>query len=194
MVSPEYHNLRDHLDELFASGKGNVVRAKELGAATDVAAENAWEIRAGIVGMGEGALGCQGLAIVLRKGLGERDGVYRADIYDPDTRSILPPPDVTAGRVHYAPAVAGMRFSINPDAPPKLPLHDVQFNTMSQLLQRNLLESVPEADLASWAVAYESLTIQSLAARAHQEHPLLAIIGGARPGTVGLLGPNGRAA
>lgn len=178
-ISPEYGYLRQDLAAWFADRQwqfadqqAEPVYAGPISSGSVDRYGPAWEIRAGTIG--DEYLSCSGLAVVVRRGMQEQDGVYRVDVYDlqPAMRDRLPAPDDRAARLFYGPTVAGLAESRYPDAPPDRKLSTKQFKTMQLLMQH--LSPYNRDTVASWAQAYERLLGASQPVEG--THPLLLIL------------------
>ncbi len=157
-LSPEYEQMRDDLAGWFEDGHGydDPVYAKLPGAVTvgrDTA--YAWEVRAGFIGAS--FVSCRGLALVVRRGLRECEGVYRVDVYEPRIERVLPAPTEWAGRLKYAPRVAGFAYSHNPDTSSLQPASIAQFRAMNTSLGEGILQPAPRGEIANWVRQYEQI-------------------------------------
>lgn len=175
-VSQEYAKLRSRLGHWFAGQPRDslVIASRE---ADELSATPYWEVRAGFVG--DASLGCSGLAVVLRKGLVASQGVYRVDVYEPNTQRQLPPATHVAGRIEYRPLAAGFTYSNDPDATPTDFLYEPQFQAMHHLLDFVDREPADQAAVADWARSYE----QAATSADPAAEPFLTLLGERLQGT-----------
>ena len=164
VFSPEYRQMRENLAAWFADSNqfSDPVYAKPAGfAGREV--DSTWEVRAGFIGAD--FVSCNGLAVVLRKGLAARDGIYRVDVYEPASERALPSPTEWAGRIEYAPESAGFTFSYHPDAIPDKSVSAAQFQATDISLRPGVLHPASHESIVEWKNDYERINVAELRRR-----------------------------
>lgn len=158
-VSSEYAGLRDRLHDWFempANPEAGIVLAVRTSADSKEGIAM-WETRAGFVG--DGSLSCSGLAVIVRRGLIQREGIYRVDVYEPQGQRLLPGATQMAGRIEYAPAKAGFTYSTSPDAAPTSEVYDQQFKIMHHLLDFINRDPASAEQVRAWVDSYEEVNV-----------------------------------